>query len=53
MRETGAMSRGWISDRGSAKVHLWKNGYHSLEHALIGYLTGNGFVTIFNRGSPF
>ena len=34
---------GWIGDRGSAKVHLWKNGYHSLEHALIGYLTGNSF----------
>jgi mannose/cellobiose epimerase-like protein (N-acyl-D-glucosamine 2-epimerase family) len=22
-----------------AKAHLWKNGYHSAEHALIGYLT--------------
>jgi len=21
------------------KVHLWKNGYHSFEHALIGYIT--------------
>jgi mannose/cellobiose epimerase-like protein (N-acyl-D-glucosamine 2-epimerase family) len=35
--------RGWIGDRSGPKVHLWKNGYHSLEHALIGYLTGNGF----------
>ena len=34
---------GWISDIGSAKVHLWKNGYHSLEHALIGYLSGSVF----------
>jgi len=23
------------------KAHLWKNGYHSAEHALVGYLTGN------------
>ncbi|HET8799271.1 MAG TPA: hypothetical protein VFO89_16400, partial [Thermoanaerobaculia bacterium] len=22
-----------------AKAHLWKNGYHSAEHALVGYLT--------------
>ncbi len=35
--------RGWIGDHSGPKVHLWKNGYHSLEHALIGYLTGNGF----------
>lgn len=21
------------------KVHLWKNGYHSMEHALVGYIT--------------
>lgn len=21
------------------KAHLWKNGYHSFEHALVGYIT--------------
>ena len=34
---------GGLGDTSSAKVHLWKNGYHSLEHALIGYLSGNSF----------
>lgn len=34
---------GWINDAGSLKAHLWKNGYHSLEHALIGYLTAQAF----------
>lgn len=34
---------GWINDAGSLKVHLWKNGYHSLEHALIGYLTAQAY----------
>lgn len=24
---------------GSPKAHLWKNGYHSLEHALVAYIT--------------
>lgn len=24
------------------KVHLWKNGYHSVEHVLIAYITGQG-----------
>lgn len=23
------------------KAHLWKNGYHEAEHALVGYITGN------------
>ncbi|MGL4206571.1 MAG: hypothetical protein ACRCRW_10700 [Aeromonadaceae bacterium] len=35
---------GWIASPGEAKVHLWKNGYHSLEHALIGYLSGQTFA---------
>lgn len=34
---------GWIADQGSVKVHLWKNGYHSLEHALISYLGAQSF----------
>jgi mannose/cellobiose epimerase-like protein (N-acyl-D-glucosamine 2-epimerase family) len=25
------------------KVYLWKNGYHSLEHALVGYITSQAF----------
>ena len=24
---------------GGLKIHHWKNGYHSAEHALVGYLT--------------
>jgi len=27
------------------KVHCWKNGYHSLEHALIGYLTSKQILS--------
>ena len=34
---------GWIASPGEAKVHLWKNGYHTLEHALIGYLAAQSF----------
>lgn len=34
---------GWIASPGEAKVHLWKNGYHTLEHALIGYLAAQTF----------
>ncbi|NJL28239.1 MAG: hypothetical protein HC897_10280 [Thermoanaerobaculia bacterium] len=29
------------------KAHLWKNGYHEAEHALVAYLTGNAL-----RGEP-
>jgi mannose/cellobiose epimerase-like protein (N-acyl-D-glucosamine 2-epimerase family) len=29
--------------RKGGKVHLWKNGYHSAEHALVMYLTGQEF----------
>ncbi len=31
----------WSSDM-LPKVHLWKNGYHVVEHVLIGYVTGQG-----------
>ena len=35
----------------SLKASLWKNGYHSAEHALVGYITGNALrrepVTLF------
>ncbi|MES2934556.1 MAG: hypothetical protein V4805_13830, partial [Pseudomonadota bacterium] len=34
---------GWVSPTGKPgsgpKIHLWKNGYHSMEHALVGYIT--------------
>lgn len=33
----------FVADAGTvrfAKAHLWKNGYHELEHVLVGYLTG-------------
>lgn len=41
-RERGEV-HGWLSSEGlpppvSLKQHHWKNGYHSLEHALIGYI---------------
>jgi mannose/cellobiose epimerase-like protein (N-acyl-D-glucosamine 2-epimerase family) len=29
----------YSSSSGGLKIHLWKNGYHSLEHALVSYLT--------------
>ncbi len=36
--------RGWVGPKGerdedAPKIHLWKNGYHSAEHALVGYVT--------------
>ena len=30
-------------DKSIPKIHLWKNGYHSLEHALIGYLSTSNY----------
>jgi mannose/cellobiose epimerase-like protein (N-acyl-D-glucosamine 2-epimerase family) len=38
----GADHRPWLP-----KAHLWKNGYHSLEHALVGYITTKAL-----RGEP-
>lgn len=43
---------GWVAPDGSVppdalKQHHWKNGYHSLEHALVGYLAAQGL-----RGEP-
>lgn len=43
---------GWVAPDGSVppdalKQHHWKNGFHSLEHALIGYLAAQGL-----RGEP-
>jgi len=39
---------GWLSPSGepgdTLKQHQWKNGYHSLEHALIGYLTAQALA---------
>jgi len=32
---------------GGPKVHPWKSGYHSAEHALVAYLTGQAL-----RGEP-
>lgn len=36
---------GWVGAAGFAgtglKQHQWKNGYHSLEHALVSYITGS------------
>ncbi|BDU78161.1 AGE family epimerase/isomerase [Mesoterricola sediminis] len=37
---------GWVGPKGEApegapKIHMWKNGYHSAEHALVGYLTSS------------
>ncbi|MBW3596015.1 MAG: hypothetical protein KY475_01930 [Planctomycetes bacterium] len=34
-------------EREFPKVHLWKNGFHSFEHALVGYITGQAA-----RGRP-
>ena len=38
-------------DKSLPKIHLWKNGYHSLEHALIGYLSTSNYsknkITLF------
>ena len=34
---------GWVSPEGESapgpKIHFWKNGYHSMEHALVAYIT--------------
>jgi hypothetical protein len=34
---------GWVSPEGEPgpgpKIHFWKSGYHSAEHALVAYLT--------------
>ncbi len=43
---------GWVAPDGSVpsdalKQHHWKNGYHSLEHALVSYLAAQGL-----RGEP-
>jgi len=37
---------GWVgpdgeTPEGAPKIHMWKNGYHSAEHALVGYLTSS------------
>ena len=34
----GVSAKGEVAP-GSLKIHLWKSGYHSAEHALVGYLT--------------
>jgi len=40
---------GWVNGRtgepgAGLKIHHWKNGYHSAEHALIGYLTAESLA---------
>ena len=46
----GVNENGEPDDKSIPKIHLWKNGYHSMEHALIGYLSTSNYtkkITLF------
>ena len=40
----GVNENGEPDDKSIPKIHLWKNGYHSMEHALIGYLSTSNYT---------